>query len=199
MNRKQDWDERYKTGDLPWDTGRSDFNLHEIIAKSRIHPCKALEIGCGTGNNATWLARHGFSITGIDVSGTAIQQAVKRAARAGVECSFFALDFMKEKLDGGPFGFIFDRGCFHSFDLAKERTRYAKAVHSYLKKDGLWLTLVGSTDEPPRYPGPPQRSASDIVTAVEPYFQILLLYASHFDSDMRKPPKAWACLMRKRS
>ncbi len=192
------WNERYGTGDLPWDTGRSDFNLREIVDKRGVTPCKALEVGCGTGSNAIWLAEQGFSVTAVDIAEKAIERAKENAARAGVRCDFFAADFMIEKINAGPFGFIFDRGCFHSFELAEERTRYADKAHSYLSEDGLWLSLVGSTDEPPRDPGPPRLSALNIVTAVEPYFQILSLYASHFDSTMEKAPMAWVCLMRRR-
>ena len=197
MRRKENWNERYVTGNLPWDTGKPDFNLREIITKRRIQPCKALEAGCGTGSNALWLSQKGFSVTAVDIAEVAIQRAIEKASRAGANCRFFTADFMKEKIAGSPFGFVFDRGCFHSFDLAKERRRYAKIAHSYLKKDGLWLTFVGSADEPRRAPGPPQRTARDIVTAVGLYFKILLLYASHFDSNMQKPPKAWVCLMQK--
>lgn len=199
MRREINWNERYITGDLPWDTGKHDFNLSEIVTKRQIQPCKALEVGCGTGSNAIWLARQGFSVTAVDITAIAIQRAIKRASRAGIKCKFYVRDFMTQKIPGAPFGFIFDRGCFHSFDLARERNKYAKIVHYHLKKDGLWLALVGSRDEPPRDPGPPQRTASDITKAVEPYFQILSLYASHFDSNIKKPPKAWICLMRKRT
>ncbi len=198
MRRKTNWRERYITGDLPWDTGRRDFNLTEIVTKKLIQPCKALEIGCGTGSNAIWLSRQGFSVTAVDIAEIAIQRAIKKASKAGLRCKFYVANFMKQKIDGSPFGFAFDRGCLHSFDSAKERNKYAKIVHSYLKRDGLWLTLVGSADEPPRDPGPPQCSARDITIAVEPYFKILSLCASHFDSNMQKAPKSWVCLMQKR-
>ena len=198
MSREKDWNERYVTGDLPWDTGKQDFNLSEIVTKRDIKPCKALEVGCGTGSNAIWLSRHSFSVTAVDIAETAIRRAIEKASEAGVKCEFHTNNFMKQKIAGAPFGFIFDRGCFHSFELAAERSKYAKIAHSYLKKDGLWLTLVGNADEPHRDPGPPQRTAGDIIKAVEPYFQVLLLYASHFDSNMQRSPKAWVCLMRKR-
>lgn len=198
MQRNIDWSERYVTGDLPWDTGKHDFNLDEVVTKNQIKPCKTLEAGCGTGSNAIWLSRKGFSVTAVDIAELAIQRAIKKISKAGLRCKFYTADFMKKKIGGSPFGFVFDRGCFHSFDSAGERSKYAKIVHSYLKRDGLWLTLVGSKDEPPRKPGPPQRSARDITIAVEPYFKILSLYASLFDSNMQKAPKAWVCLMQKR-
>lgn len=198
MRRKTNWNERYVTGDIPWDAERYDFNLSEIVTKRPIRPCRALEVGCGTGSNVLWLCRQDFSVTALDVSELAIQRARENFFKAGLNCKFFVLDFLKQKICGAPFSFVFDRGCFHSFDSAIERSKYAKTVRSYLKKDGLWLTLVGSIDEPVRNPGPPQRSARDITTAVEPYFKILSLYTSHFDSDMKKPPKSWVCLMQKR-
>jgi hypothetical protein len=67
-----------------------------------------------------------------------------------------------------------------------------------LEKAGLWLTLVGNADEERHAPGPPQRTARDIVNAVEPFFEILSLVATHFGSNVPNPPRAWACLMRKR-
>lgn len=137
-------------------------------------------------------------MTAVDISGTAVRRAIKKSSIAGLRCKFFAAAFMREKISGGPFGFVFDRGCFHSFDSSKERSKYAKNVNAYLKRGGLWLTLVGSADEPPRDIGPPRCTAGDIATAVEPYFKILTLYTSHFDSNTRKPPKIWVCLMRKR-
>lgn len=199
MNRKIGWNERYIAGDLPWDTGKYDFNLAEVVTGRHIKPCKALEVGCGTGTNAIWLSRQDFSVTAVDITEVGIQKAIEKASEAGVECKFYVRDFMRERIDGGPFGFVFDRGCFHSFDRAADRSKYAKIVHSCLERDGLWLTLVGNADEPHRDPGPPQRTANDITKAVEPYFEILLLYASHFDSKMPKPPKAWVSLMQKRA
>lgn len=199
MNKKASWQERYLTGFVPWDSGRHAFNLSEIVTKRRIKPCKALEVGCGTGNNAIWLARKGFSVTAVDVVDMAIQKAIKRVLKTRLRCSFLVADFMKQKIAGVPFGFAFDRGCFHSFDTAKKRAKYAKIMHSYLRKNGLWLTIVGSADGPPRDPGPPQRTARDIAMAVEPYFKILSLQASHLDSTMKNPPKAWVCLMQKRT
>ena len=71
-------------------------------------------------------------------------------------------------------------------------------MSEHLEQDGLWLSLIGSADEQRQMPGPPQRTAKDIVCAVEPYFEILSLVSSHFGSNRPVPPRAWVCLMRKR-
>lgn len=198
MSDQERWEERYRTGSTPWDIGRPDFNLTEMVTERPIRNCKALEIGCGTGSNAVWLAQQNFSVTATDVSDIAIQKAKERASDAGVKCVFLVSDFLNDEIPGAPFGFVFDRGCFHSFDSDEERKQLAENVAFHLEKEGLWLSLVGSTDGPPREVGPPQRSARDIVIAVEPYFEILSLSSSHFDSESPEPPRNWVCLMRKR-
>jgi SAM-dependent methyltransferase len=198
MSDKERWEERYRTGDTPWDIGRPDFNLIDMVTKRPIPGCKALEIGCGAGSNAVWLAQQDFEVTATDVSELAIQKAGERASDAGVDCTFLVADFLNDKVSGAPFGFMFDRGCFHFFDSDEERKQLAENVDWHLEKDGLWLSLIGSTDGPPREVGPPQRSARDIVIAVEPYFEILSLDSSHFDADSSEPPRNWVCLMRKR-
>ncbi len=198
MSDQERWEERYRTGSTPWDIGRPDFNLTDMVTEKPIRDCKALEIGCGTGSNAVWLAQQNFSVTATDVSEIAIQKAKERASDAGVKCVFLVSDFLNDEISGAPFGFVFDRGCFHSFDSDEERKQLAENVAFHLEKEGLWLSLVGSTDGPPREVGPPQRSARDIVIAVEPYFEILSLSSSHFDSESLEPPRNWVCLMRKR-
>lgn len=198
MSDQERWEERYRTGSTPWDIGRPDFNLTDMVTEKPIRDCKALEIGCGTGSNAVWLAQQNFSVTATDVSEIAIQKAKERASDAGVKCVFLVSDFLNDEIPGAPFGFVFDRGCFHSFDSDEERKQLAENVAFHLEKEGLWLSLVGSTDGPPREVGPPQRSARDIVIAVEPYFEILSLSSSHFDSESLEPPRNWVCLMRKR-
>ena len=198
MSDQERWEERYRTGSTPWDIGRPDFNLTEMVTEKPIRNCKALEIGCGTGSNAVWLVQQNFSVTATDVSDIAIQKAKERASDAGVKCVFLVSDFLNDEIPGAPFGFVFDRGCFHSFDSDEERKQLAENVAFHLEKEGLWLSLVGSTDGPPREVGPPQRSARDIVIAVEPYFEILSLSSSHFDSESPEPPRNWVCLMRKR-
>ncbi len=200
--KQEQFEGHYRAKTTPWDLGRPDFNLIDAVTKKPIESCQALDIGCGTGHNSIWLAQQGFLVTGVDVSETAIQEAKENAFKADVPCTFLSLIFLEHDVPGAPFGFIFDRGCWHLLDYPG-RKLFAERVAYYLAEDGLWLSIIGSADEPPRGPGPlagpPRHSAYDITVAVEPYFEILLLSASRFGSNHPKPPKAWACLMKKRS
>ena len=170
MHDAEHFKRSYEAGEAPWDIGKPDFNLIHTVTTTPIQPCKTLEIGCGTGDNAIWLAQHGFDVVAVDVSSIAIEQAKQKAAKTGAKCDFLVLDVFQEHVEGGPFHFAFDRGFLHIIDSDQVRKSFAKKVSGYLDAGGLWLSLLGNADEVRRGPGPPQRSAGDIVNAVEPYF-----------------------------
>ena len=192
------FEERYRTGDLPWDIKRPDFNLVNTIKDFHIGPGKGLDIGCGTGDNVIWLSQQGFKMTGIDLSETAIEQGRLKANQENIQASFFAMDFLNEKVPGNPYSFAFDRGCFHTFESDEERSTFASNVHHLLEDRGLWLTLAGNYDDGRLDIGPPKRKASQIIHAVEPFFNILSLVSGRFDSNDEIPSKIWVCLMQKR-
>jgi SAM-dependent methyltransferase len=198
MSIEEGYRERYKSGDTPWDIGQADFNLVEVLTNTPVTACKALDIGCGTGDNSIWLAQNGFQVTGTDTSDVALTKAKGKCAQANAVCEFLRVDFMNAKIEGAPFGFIFDRGCFHSFGSVNDRRLFAQNVAAHLADGGLWLSIIGNADEARMGPGPPQRSAGDIVLAVEPYFEIISLITGTFGSNHPSPPRAWRCLMKKR-
>jgi SAM-dependent methyltransferase len=189
MSIEDRFKKRYKTGDTPWDIGKPDFNLTETVIQKPIKSCKALDIGCGTGDNSIWLAQKHFQVTGTDISGIAIEKAKEKASKRDVKCSFLVVDFIRNRVEGAPFGFVFDRGCFHTFTSGRGRKRFAKNVASNLEKDGLWLSIIGNADERRQGHGPPQRTASDIIAAVESFFEILSIISSHFGSNRQNPPR----------
>jgi SAM-dependent methyltransferase len=198
MTPEDRFNEHYKEGSAPWDIGKPDFNLIQAVTTTPIAPCKALEIGCGTGDNAIWLSQQHFTVVGVDASEIAIEKARDKAAKTNASCTFAVLNILKSYPDGAPFGFAFDRGCFHTVDSPQERQSFAEQINRHLGENGLWLSLIGSADEQRLSEGPPKRTARDIVSAVEPYFEILSLVSSHFEAHLPAPPGAWVCLMRKR-
>lgn len=192
------FEERYQSGDLPWDIARPDRNLIETLDAFEIQPGRAIDIGCGTGDNVFWLMKKGFNAAGMDYSETAIKQAKEKAAARNLFPDLFVSDILTKPIPGGPYQFAFDRGCFHSFSEDEERSNYAKNVHQALSNDGLWLSLIGSVDDGRLEIGPPKRTALQVVTAVESWFEILMLKQSRFESNDEIPSKIWVCLMRKR-
>jgi len=186
-----DWDKRYVDNHLPWDSGKPDVHLRRFIEDTKIVPCKTLEVGCGTGTNAIWLAEHGFEVVGLDISPVAIRRAKVKANESKANCQFFTADFMKDSVPFSPFGLIFDRGCFHVFDEAQKQAQFARRVAELLEDEGIWLSLIGSTDGPPRDTGPPRISAAEIVAAAEPHFEILNLKSTTFDEEDLAHIRVW--------
>jgi SAM-dependent methyltransferase len=186
------WNESYASGQVPWDTGQPEPLLVEFVTARGIAPARTLEIGAGTGTNAIWLAQRGFDVLGIDVSPLAVERARAKIEGHDLRCRFAASDFLAAPPPGAPFQFVFDRGCFHVFDEPGERQRFAAQVAAALMPDGLWLSLIGSTEGPPRDVGPPRRSAREVALAIEPALEIVELRSAAFHTDA----KAWFCLSR---
>src|SRR5438105_10069588 len=112
VSERARWEERYRSGDTPWDTGRPSSELQRVIAEERIPPSRAIELGCGSGTNAVWLAKQGFEVTGVDLSSAAISRACERAASEGAKVTFLCADVLNLP-DLGTYDFVFDRGCYH--------------------------------------------------------------------------------------
>jgi len=199
MKTKKRFVKHYDKGFMPWAHEKPDFNLVEMVEHWPVKPCKALEIGCGTGTDAIWLAQNGFDVTAVDAVEVPIRLAREKAEKSKTNVQFHVLDFLNENLDTTPFDFVFDRGYFHSYRTQSKRNRLAKRVAGVLVEGGLWLSLSGSCDSPPRQTGPPMRSAKNIVDAVEKYFEILLIKSGYFGNEQKNPAKIWVCLLKKRS
>lgn len=190
-----DWNDSYAWDSPPWDTGRPDPLLTGFITAGRITPSRTLDIGCGTGTNALWLAGRGFDVLGVDVAPRAVEKAeAKRTGATG--CRFECLDFLVAP-PPGPFDFVFDRGCFHVFDEAETRARFAMQVARLLGPDGVWLSIIGSTEGPARESGPPRRTAREVLSAIEPELELVELRAATLELPA-DPAAAWLCVARKR-
>lgn len=88
MNRKH-WDERYAGAELVWSAEPNRFLVEQVADLS---PGRALDVACGEGRNAIWLAEQGFETTGVDFSAVGLDKARRLAAARGVEVSFVEAD-----------------------------------------------------------------------------------------------------------
>ena len=190
------WNESYAAGELPWDTGEPEPLLVEFVTSGRIQPTRTLEIGAGTGTNALWLAERGFDVLGVDLAPLAVERATAKLDGRALRCRFATLDVLTASVPEGPFQFVFDRGCFHVFDEPEERGGFAAGVAESLEPGGLWLSLIGSTEGPPREVGPPRRSAREISLAIEPVLEVVELRSAEFRPH---DANAWYCLARRRA
>lgn len=76
---------------MPYDNG-PDQQIVELVESGRILPCRAIDLGCGTGRNTLYLAQHGFQVTGVDFASSAIAKARKKAEAARLEAEFVVDD-----------------------------------------------------------------------------------------------------------
>lgn len=88
---QQMWDGRYTERGAVWG---SEPNRFLVDIASDLEPGTALDLGCGQGRNALWLASLGFTVTGLDLSPVAVGQAEEMAAELGVDATFKAVDLM---------------------------------------------------------------------------------------------------------
>src|SRR5438094_9137973 len=95
----------------PWDTGITPPEVERFVASHA--PGRAIDLGCGTGTNAVYLARHGWSAVGVDFAGRAIAKARRRARDAGVSCTFFGGDVAALEVLG-PCDLALDIGWLYS-------------------------------------------------------------------------------------
>ena len=191
------WEEHYRSGTPPWDSGRPSNELIRVVEAEHINPCRAIELGCGTGTNAVWLAQHGFDVTAVDLVPLAIEQAIDRAAKAGVKIRFLSLDLLSLPDLGAPFDFLFDRGCYHAV-RRENATGYLDAIDRLLRPGATALILAGNAKEP-LDPGPPVVSEDELRSELGSRFEIVALREFRFDAILGTDvkPLAWSCLLQK--
>ena len=97
MSTQDRFIERYERNDTPWDLGKPDFNLINLAINRPISPCKVLDIGCGTGDNAIWLAEHNFEVFASDVSDVAIEKARGKSVQSREQSRTRVLSILQER------------------------------------------------------------------------------------------------------
>jgi SAM-dependent methyltransferase len=140
--------ERYEGERVPWDEPSPPPEVIALVATRP--PGRALDLGCGFGRAAIYLAGRGWSVDGIDFIPQAIEIARQRAAAAGVaEAARFhvgsaaRLDFLQPSYD-----LAVDVGCMHSFD-EKTLRAYRDELARLLRPGALYLLFVHLRDEEP--------------------------------------------------
>lgn len=132
----------YLLGRTPWDTDTTPPELERIIeGPDALPPGRALDLGCGTGTNVIYLARHGWEATGVDFVKAPIRRAKHKAQAAGVNARFFQgdvtrLDSIKEL--NGRFDLVLDIGCFHTL-TPQQQSQYAAGLTERLRPGGTFL------------------------------------------------------------
>ncbi|MGI5452513.1 class I SAM-dependent methyltransferase [Streptomyces sp. CA-249302] len=136
------WDGFYADPDrpVPFFVAKPDENLVSYVDRGLpAAPGRVLDLGCGPGRNALYLASLGFEVDGVDLSPVAIARARERAHEAGVEARFLTGDafaLLGTELHG-PYDLVYDSGCFHHLPPHR-RVSYLALLDQLLAPDGLF-------------------------------------------------------------
>jgi 2-polyprenyl-3-methyl-5-hydroxy-6-metoxy-1,4-benzoquinol methylase len=198
--REKDWDRRYLSKDHPWEEENPSLSLLPFLKKYVAKGANILEIGCGLGTNAIWLAGQGFAVDAIDISPECIRLAQERKQNSASKVVFKAHDFLAYAMPK-KYDVIFERGCFHSFSNQAGLNRFAAAAAACLADNGLWLTITSNADNPDdllkrRENQYPRVSLRALAQAVEPHFEILELVRQPFGE--KNGFMAWYGVFKKR-
>lgn len=122
----------------------------ELIEKGVIPKGKTLDICCGAGTNALYLAKKGFQVTGIDISSKVVSYAKAKASKANLKIRLQVENFLSLPFEDEEFNFVFDMGCFHHVKV-KDRNVFIRGIHRVLKKGGFYLMVCFSNKNGPAW------------------------------------------------
>jgi len=130
------------TGAPNWDIGRPQPDF-VALAEAGLVRGPVLDVGCGTGELALFLARHGHDVLGIDLSAMAIQQAREKGCWRRIPARFLvldALDLPRLRDRGFTFNTVVDSAMFHVLG-GRERDRLVEALAAVFRPGGLYCVL----------------------------------------------------------
>jgi SAM-dependent methyltransferase len=132
--------ERYRSGDLPWDTNITPPEIVAVVAE--LPPGRAIDLGCGTGTNVRYLLEHGWEADGVDYVPEAVERARHKLAGFSPErCALFCHDVTRLDQLGGlraPYDLAIDIGCGQGIAPAFQ-ARYAQIVAGLLRPGGTFM------------------------------------------------------------
>lgn len=180
----------------PWDISGPQPAIVELEEAGAIQG-EVLDVGCGTGENAIYLASRGHSVWGIDFVSAAIDRAKAKAKERGIDVHFQVGDALKLSELRRSFDAVIDSGLFHVFS-DDDRIRYVNSLSSVIRPGGTYHVLCFS-DQEPAGEGPRRVSEAELRGAFEHGWNVREIRAIQFTTatypgaPIFSPggPKAW--------
>jgi SAM-dependent methyltransferase len=189
----RDFEASYRAGSPPWDIGRPQPEVVRLAEEGELVG-DVIDLGCGTGENALYLASLGRRVLGIDGSPTAIERARTKAASRGLPAAFLVADALDLARLRRRFETGLDCGLFHTLAPEQRRT-YAHSLCEVLSP-GAALQLLCFSDEEPPGEGPHRIQQYEIGEAFRSLFAITRIRAGQFDTRLHPGgAKAWVATL----
>ena len=176
-------------GTPPWDIGRPQPEVVRLEAQGALRGT-ILDSGCGTGENALYLAGRGHEVWGVDASPRAIRKAESKAKERSAAAKFLVLDALDLGRLGRTFECVIDCGLFHVFS-DEDRERYVSSLAS-VTVPGSKLMILCFSDLQPGDSGPRRVSTAEILQSFKIGWKVADIRSATFDTNMPGDlVKAW--------
>ena len=143
------WDRAYRDGSYleHWEAPEVPPELAALVASGDLPAgATALDVGCGSGLEAVFLARAGLRVIGVDSSRPGLELARERARAAGVELELRPGSALALPVESASIDLVLDRGCLHGIDR-EDRPAYATEIARVLRPGGRILLRGAREDD----------------------------------------------------
>ncbi|MGG0453910.1 class I SAM-dependent methyltransferase [Priestia megaterium] len=177
-----------------WTAGTASPELIELVWNQNIKKgSKVIEVGCGIGTEAVFLAVRDMEVSAVDISESAIKTAKQLADVYGVNVDFRVADALSLPFDNNEFDVFCDQGCFHHL-TNEERPLYVKEILRVLKPGGM-LVLRCFSDKIPGGPQPRRISSSELIDTFAESFNLEHMErVLSFSTEQRQLPLGWSTI-----
>ena len=169
-------------GEPPWDIGHPQKEYIQLEHAGEIVG-SVLDVGCGTGENALYLAEHGHEVWGIDFAPTAIGKAQEKAAQRHLSATFLVLNALELHTLGRTFDTVIDSGLFHVLG-DEERPLFVDSLAAAVRRGGTYFMLCFSESVPGDY-GPRRVTQAEIKASFQDGWRINYIRSAIMES--RRP------------
>ncbi|GAD83496.1 methyltransferase domain-containing protein [Nocardia asteroides NBRC 15531] len=150
------WEGFYAERDQIWTGNANKTLVREVTGMS---PGTALDLGCGEGGDAIWLAAQGWRVTAVDVSATAMERGARHAADAGVQVTWERHD-LQESFPAGTFDLVSAQFLHSPVERTDERATILRKAAAAVAPGGVlvigshahWPTWVTTPPEHVAFP-----------------------------------------------
>jgi len=150
---REEWNRRYAGRELLWTGEPNRFLVAEVTG---LEPGRALDLACGEGRNAVWLAEQGWRATGVDFSEVALEKARLLADARGVEAEWISSDLLGYRPEPGAFDLVI---VFYLQVSAEERRTILRAGVEAVAPGGTFLLVAHDRANLEQGHGGPQEPA----------------------------------------
>ena len=133
---------------IPWNSETPPDAIVRLVQEGIVRPCRTVDLGCGAGNYAIYLAGLGFDVTGVDSSPAAIRIAQEHAKKQGARCRFVVADLLGDLHEvTDTFDFAYDWEFLHHI-FPEDRETYIRNVYKITNPGATYFSVCFDESDP---------------------------------------------------